>query len=291
MQLKFPLDDVQVEITTEKKQVISPLYDDRFYRLNQDEFSMDVKEVGCFYAAHGDYINLVLYPEATRASVELYLNGSAYGAILHQRQLMPLHGSSFVFKDLGIMLCGESGAGKSSLTASFIKNGSQFLTDDVSPIEFKNAKPYILPLSDRIKLWQDSLEQLKYEKDGLTEIWSDYNKYYLPVESQNTQAYTLDFIFIIEKHEGSEVKIEELTGVDKFQHLRNEIYRWEYLQGMKKTEANYLKKLLDINIHVRTFKVVRPETIEIGRMRTILEDHIETQIDWIQTWWNLWWNF
>ena len=111
MNLKFPLADVTIEITTLKKEVTAPLYDDGFYRLNQHEFSMDVEDVGWFYASGGNYIAMVLNPAATQANIELYLNGSTYGAILHQRKIMPMHASCFVHNNKGIMLCGESGAG------------------------------------------------------------------------------------------------------------------------------------------------------------------------------------
>ena len=158
---RFPLTDVKIEIIKGRKIVEEPLYDDGFYRLNQNEFSMDVDGVGSFYAADGNYIALNLNPEATRENIELYLNGSTYGAILHQRKIMPMHGSCFVFENKSIMLCGESGAGKSSLTTSFCSSGSTFLTDDVSPITFSNGSPLILPLSDRVKLWEDSLKQLQ----------------------------------------------------------------------------------------------------------------------------------
>lgn len=68
------------------------------------------------------------------------------------------------------MLCGESGAGKSLLTAAFCKDGCQFLTDDVTPIVFANERPYILPRSDKLKLCDDSLKQLEYPKEDLTQI-------------------------------------------------------------------------------------------------------------------------
>lgn len=277
MHLKFPLEDVDIEISTQKKQVSSALYDDGYYRLNETEFCMDVENVGWFYAERGKYINLVLYPEATKASVELYLNGSTYGAILHQRKLMPIHGSSFVYNAKGIMLCGESGAGKSSLTASFCENGSQFLTDDVSPIKFIEQNPFILPLSDRIKLWQDSLEQLNYPKGELTQIWKDYSKFYLPITSNDVKPFPLDIIFILEKYSGNQVEISEVKAVEKFEALRNEIYRWEYLEGMKNTEASYLKNIIGLINNVKVFKVFRPEAIEISKTTSKLGSFIHKQ--------------
>lgn len=276
MQLKFPLTDVNIDISNTKKEVANPLYDDGFFKLNQNEFSMTVDGVGSFYASDGNYISLVIDPEASQASVELYLNGSTYGAILHQRKIMPLHGSCFVYNNMGIMLCGESGAGKSSLTASFCHNGSAFLTDDVTPIVFSESLPFILPLSDRIKLWDDSLEQLKLEKGELAQIYQDYGKFYLPVDSEITKPYPLHLIFIIEKHDDKEVKFAELEGIERFTALRNEIYRWEYLQGMAASEAKYLKNLINISTNVKVIQVFRPEEIKIETLRSILAKKIAT---------------
>ena len=276
MKFRFPLQDVKIEITSAKKEVIDPLYDDGFYSLNQNEFSMNVEDVGWFYASNGNYIALVLDPKANNETIELYLNGSTYGAILHQRKMMPMHGSCFVFNNKGIMLCGESGAGKSSLTASFCNNDGVFLTDDVTPILFSEGFPFILPLSDRIKLWEDSLLQLKVDKSSLTQIWHDYQKFYLPVDSNITEPYPLHLIFIIEKHENENVKFQQLEGIERFTALRNEIYRWEYLQGMKATETHYLNQLIHISANVQIIKVCRPEVIEIETLRSILADKIAT---------------
>jgi GTPase SAR1 family protein len=189
---------------------------------------------------------------------------------------MPLHGSCFVFNNRGIMLCGESGAGKSSLTAAFCHNGSTFLTDDVTPVLFSDGLPFILPLSDRIKLWEDSLNQLKLEKTNLDKINQDYQKFYLPVDSNRSEPYSLNLVFIIEKHEKDEVRFLEMEGIERFTALRNEIYRWEYLQGMKESETSYLNYLINISSNVKVIKVFRPENIEIETLRNILADKIVT---------------
>lgn len=206
MQFKFPLPDVKIEITDTKKEVENPLYDDGFYRLNQNEFSMDVERVGFFYASGGNYISLVLNPKASLPNIELYLNGSTYGAILHQRKIMPMHGSCFIFNNKGIMLCGESGAGKSSLTAAFVLDGNAFLTDDVTPILFSNKQLLIWTMSDRIKLWEDSLRQLNKDKEGLHKIDPETEKFYFPIASYDKSTYVLNHIFLINFHDRSEIK-------------------------------------------------------------------------------------
>jgi len=274
---RFPLNDVTIEISDRKREVDQPLYDDGFWRLNQNEFSMNIEEVGYFYAANGNYIEIYPYGEVPQETIELFLNGSTYGAILHQRKVMPLHGSCFVYNNQGIMLCGESGAGKSSLTAAFCKAGATFLTDDVTPLLFSDGLPFILPLSDRIKLWDDSLQQLQVEKQGLEQIWKEYQKFYLPVEVDNTKPFPLHRIFIIGKTEEPTVSFHRLTGIERFTALRNEIYRWEYLEGMKDAEAAYLSQLIHISSSVEVIKVIRPEQIGIEAFRTALAEFILKQ--------------
>jgi hypothetical protein len=274
MNLRFPLADVKVEMVSVKQEVNSPLYSDGFYCMNQEEFSMDVKGVAWFYASGGNFISLVPYPDADKTTIELYLNGSAYGAILHQRKILPLHGSCFRYEGQGVMICGEAGAGKSSLTASFCLNGSEFLTDDVTPLLFKNEKPYIWALSDRIKLWGDTLRQLKQEEDGLHRIDPATEKFYFPMDGATGNTFRLDRVYIIEISDNLEVSFEELSGSSKFAALRNEIYRLEYLNGMPENKAVYFEKLIDISNHINVIRVKRPESFRIKELRTLVEKHL-----------------
>ena len=275
MQFKFPLADVKIEITDIKKEVEDPLYDDGFFRLNQNEFSMHVEGVGSFYASGGNYISLVLNPKATHANIELYLNGSTYGAILHQRKIMPMHGSCFVYNNKGIMLCGDSGAGKSSLTASFVLDGNEFLTDDVTPILISNNKPYIWTMSDRIKLWEDSLKQLNQNKEGLHKIDPETEKFYYPLKSYKDSTFMLNQIFLIEIHEESTIVFQEIKGAEKVTALRNEIYRLEYLDGMPENEAFYFKKLVEISKSTKITKLLRPKDIPIEQTQHQLKKYLQ----------------
>ncbi len=273
---RFPLSDVIIEITEEKHFVNTPEYSDEWMQISQTEFSLTIDDIAHYYVRAGKLIQITPSPKASKPSIELYLNGSVYGAVLHQRMILPIHGSCFNFNGTGIMVCGESGAGKSTVTASFCMNGSDFLTDDVSPIVFNNGKPQIWAMSDRIKLWGDSLEQLKQEKDGLHQIDHETEKFYYPMDSDKGTVFPLNQIFLLAKHTLPEVKFEELAGVEKFTSLRNEIYRWEFLQGMPQTEASYFSALALISQSVKVCKVFRPEVIHIDEFRLELETFLYT---------------
>jgi hypothetical protein len=274
MQYKFPLPDVKIEINDIKKEVKAPLYEDAFYRLNQNEFSMTVEGVGSFYASGGNYISLVVNPKATNANIELYLNGSTYGAILHQRKIMPMHGSCFIFNNKGIMLCGNSGAGKSSLTAAFVIAGNEFLTDDVTPILISNDQAFIWTMSERIKLWEDSLKQLNQNKEGLHKIDPDTEKFYYPLNSYKDSTFMLNHIFLIEIHEKSTINFQEIKGAEKVTALRNEIYRLEYMHGMPENESLYFEKLVQISKKIKITKLYRPKDILIEQTQQQLKNYL-----------------
>ena len=274
MAFRFPIKDVTVNITVEKKAIENPTYQDYYVSLNQHEFVLDIDGVAYFYARNGTHIDVMPYAGAEHSVVELYLNGSVYGAILHQRKTLPLHGSCFNYQNRGIMICGESGAGKSSLTASFCLHGADFLTDDVTPIVFTDGMPAIWVMSDRIKLHRDSLEQLKQKTEGLTQLGPDWAKYYFPMESSREDTVPVHHIFVLDIHHEPDVCIKPLAGIEKFSALRNELYRAEYLRGMPESEANYLKQLILMSQRVSVTKVSRPAEIQIEQLRALLENRI-----------------
>jgi len=274
MTSSFPLHDVILNKVSETRRVKNQLFGDDYWQMNQNEFAMQVEGVANFYALNGKEIEYSPFNDVSAESLQLYLNGSVYGAILHQRQILPMHGSSFVFNGRGIMLCGESGTGKSALTVAFSMNDGNFLTDDVTPVVFNDKLPHIQALSDRIKLWDDTLEQLKLEKTGLKRISPETDKYYFRIDKSNSDPIRLHIIFILGIHDQPETEISEITGSDRFTSLHNEIYRIEFLNGMPDNEKIYFRNLVDISNNVKIYRVKRPESVKVNDMMVLLREHM-----------------
>ncbi|NSW94702.1 MAG: hypothetical protein HPY62_08355 [Bacteroidales bacterium] len=274
MKPRFPLSDVIVRKVKTNRKVEKPEYADNLWQMNQTEFAMQIEGVGSFYACNGKEVEYSPEPGAANRTVELYLNGSVYGAILHQRQILPLHGSSFIHSGNAVLICGESGAGKSAIVADFCLNGNEFLTDDVTPVIIEENKPYILTLSDRLKLWGNTLEQLGIDKNQLNRIDDETDKYYYRFKKSAGKKVLLKMILILEIHDKSGLEFKEVTGAEKFLKLRNEIYRPEYLQGMKENEKVFFRQISALSNNLNIFNVMRPGNIEISRMRSEIENYI-----------------
>jgi hypothetical protein len=84
----------------------------------------------------------------------------------------------------------------------------------------------------------------------------------------------LNKVYILELHDNPEVKFQELTGAPKFMALRNEIYRFEYLQGMPENEKIYFSHLADISNEVSIIRINRPPDIKIISLVETLKKHI-----------------
>lgn len=272
MTTTFPIEDVRVSVVPDyAPPPVEPLFHPHpFLKVSPEVMFLDVMGVARYYAERGERIVVVPYPDAEEAAVNLYLNGSALGAILHQRRMMPFHGSSFFQDGVGVMVCGQSGMGKSSITMAACLKGATFINDDISPVAALGDGFVIQHLRTIIKLWDDSLKKLGIPQDGLQHIQNNINKFYLeqPIDPQDT--YPLDLVVILRKHNKPVISSEEIKGLDKFRILKNQLYRHTYLSGMPEVERHYFANLVRLADRTRLVAVTRPSKCDLHA----LSDHI-----------------
>ena len=90
------------------------------------------------YAIRGGS-SIVVEPETAdvpETNVRLFLLGSAFGALLHQRGLLPLHANAVEIDGSAVAFMGASGSGKSTLAMWLCDQGFRILADDVCVVRF-----------------------------------------------------------------------------------------------------------------------------------------------------------
>jgi hypothetical protein len=85
------------------------------------------------------------------------------------------------------------------------------------------------------------------------------------------ENFPLKWLFVIEPSEVKDIEAEVLHGVDSFTAIRNEVYRWEYLQAMQESESSYFVTLLAICRTINVVKVKRPFEVPIENMIGFLQ--------------------
>ena len=274
MKFKSVLPDIIIRECALPGKEMEPVYSADNLQVNQNEFSLQVPEVGSFYVRDGKEVEYSIVQGADPNWVQLYLNGQVLVALLHQREIINFHASSFIHDGRGVMILGETGAGKSSLTVSFALAGAGFLSDDLTPVIFKRSKPYIWPLFKDIKLRENTVAQLELNREKLREAEKGTGKQYLEVNRANVSDHQLNTVLKIEIGNCRKPEFHTPSPAEKFSLLRSEICSWEMLAGMPETEAAYLQQLLHIVEQVRFVRVVRPAEIEIAVLHAAVRDYL-----------------
>lgn len=206
----------------------------------------------------GRSITYAIEPESRQDEARLFLMGSGMGAILMQRGHVVVHGNAITLpnRNTAIVCIGDSGAGKSTTAIAMMQRGYSILADDICPID---AAGMISPGMPRAKLWDETAANLAIETAGLRQVRDGDAKFNLPLGqrhcSEPRRIYT--FVWLV-PDDVNEVSCTEVTGVEKFAVLRNNVYRHEYLLPLG-LESEYLTRVAQIAAQTKVFKVVRPK--------------------------------
>lgn len=273
--ISFPLAGVTIKIVTGCKNVSNPLHKTDMWTIGPSEFRMVIDGVATFYASKGNYVELDPNPDADPAIIRMNLYGNVLAALLHQRKIIHFHASSIFYNGKGIMLLGETGAGKSSLAASFILQGADFLSDDLSPLIFHKQQPLIWPIYKTIKLRDDAIHQLKIDRRRTRKAEEGTGKYFFKVKTSVGTTFPLHIILRIQPSDVSQIIIREVSSMEGFPMLRSEICSWEMLFGMPETEKAYFNQLVAILRHTRFINVVRPHYYPISELHNQVAEYLK----------------
>jgi hypothetical protein len=114
-----------------------------------------IPEVATYRIGDGAWIEVDVAEEADPAAVRLFLLGSAFGVLLHQRGEVPLHVSAVVVDGMAWAFTAPSGTGKSTLAAGLhLHEGLPLLADDVAVVRLSKdgTIPMVYPGPPVLKL-------------------------------------------------------------------------------------------------------------------------------------------
>ena len=118
--------------------------------------------VGRCLIARPDAVDFSVDPKANPSAVERFLRGFMLVSLLHLRGELPIHASAVASPDGSgaLVLCGDSGSGKSTTTATLIQQRWRFLSDDVVRLTQNGTTMLAWAGRGSIRLLPDALERL-----------------------------------------------------------------------------------------------------------------------------------
>jgi hypothetical protein len=251
--------DVVIETGTVPESLPDAVNRGVLFENNDNDYLLRIDRVARYRVTGGDHITVQPAGGAAASDVSAFLNGSSFGALPHQRRMLPLHACTVERDGKGIVVAGLSGAGKSTLAAALLHAGATLVADDISVVDFHDNMPVVRPAFPVVKIWADSLKQLGLKEEGLEPVRGELRKYYYPVERFATGPVPVSAVFILGSHNKDEVESKPLTGIDKFQALKRHTY---FFRGLLKTglEQNHFVLVNRLATAVPVTQLTRPNT-------------------------------
>lgn len=234
------------------------------YQTSKNQFLFQVPGVGRYYVTNGNCILVEPDEQAKETSVRLFLLGTAFGSLLMQRGILPIHGSAVVINGFCVIITGVSGAGKSTLLAAFRERGYSFLTDDVAAVTVDaDGVARVYSAYPQQKLWRDSAETMGVDTASLTPFYSGYNKdkYAVPVHKGFWKSpVPLIAVYELGAERCRDVALRPLSGVDKLEVLMSHTYRPWLIDGLGLKESHF-KQCVAVARQVSVSRLTRPEGV------------------------------
>ncbi|HEX8448636.1 MAG TPA: hypothetical protein VF652_03495 [Allosphingosinicella sp.] len=250
------------------------------YSATADGTLLAVAKVGRYFIRAGREIVVEPAEGASERNLRLFLLGSAIGALLHQRGLLPLHANAIDIGSRAVAFSGHSGAGKSTIAAWFHDRGYPILADDVCVIGFDDSgRAFAYPGIPRLRLWREALEASGRDAGAYDRSFDGMDKYDVPTaNASRLEPIPLAAIYLLRKaDEGGDAAIERLTGIEAVETLISNTYRGGYLRTIGRT-ADHLAACLRVVRAVPVFRATRLwgfEQFDAQALR--LHDHASEQ--------------
>lgn len=229
------------------------------YQAAPAQFLLQMPKIARYWVRNGDEILVTPDPQAQEAEIRIFLLGTVWAALLHQRGLLVLHASGIATPEGAVIFIGRSSAGKSSLAAAFYQRGYQILGDDTIAVDIVGGKALAYPTFPQLRIWPDMLPPLEITAEQTLPLRPKLPKRVLPVPDRfSTYAQPVRAIYLLHSHIQDEIKLEKFEGMSRFTVLLNQTFREKFLGGLGVRPAHF-QKVSQVAQKTYIASLVRPD--------------------------------
>jgi hypothetical protein len=177
----------------------------------------------------GETVTYVLNEDVDLADAQHWFCSLVLGVASLQQRRIVLHASGVVVADRGVAFVGNGGTGKTTLAASFGREGQPLLSEDALPVRIAPDTVHAVPFLPGIRLWRESIDRLAGSERHYQRALSWLDKERIPVGGEwgavCCDEVPLRVIYDLSPAEGHEgIDITETTGVAKVMRLVSSVY-------------------------------------------------------------------
>ena len=243
---------------------------DPYCYANSTQYLLCVEGIARYLVTGGK--DIVVQPDsaALPLDVRAYLLGAIFVVLCQQRGLLPLHASAVAAESGVVAFLARSGQGKSTLAAHLAQRGFRVIADDICLIDSTvPGTAMVVPTASWLKLWRNSLDHLGRQAEGLERVFSDDDKYRLPLETVFEPEPIRKLVFL----EGQEVsstttEIEPVSRLEALPLLMDLTHHSYLLEATGQREENF-RRCGRVLSQATAYRLLRPWGLE----------HLESTVD------------
>lgn len=230
------------------------------YEVNSSQFLLYPRHIARYLVSVGTEVVIERGQNSRDEDLRVFLLGAVFGALLHQRGILPLHGSAIETSRGAVIFAGPSGSGKSTLAAAFQRRGYRVLADDICAVSLDgDGRPRVFPAYPQLTLWADAAEYLQQNVTILRRVRVSLEKYALPLRGAfSTQPLPLYAVYELDTTNTRTFTLTPLRGKGKLELLLHNTYRKRWLRGMGKSAVNF-QQCAQTSRCVNVSRIVRPQ--------------------------------
>jgi hypothetical protein len=238
-------------------------------------FLLRIPGIARFLMREGREILFELDSECEPRSLAPYLLGSCFAILLQQRGNLVLHASAISAGGQGMLFCGRSGAGKSTMAAMLCRRGYALVNDDVCCLIPGRGDTYdIRPDGRMLKLWAESLDEFAWSKQPEMAVRTAMEKYFYAPPVSEAQPRPVAAIYVLRAAPPEEApSIRRLSVLQGMAELKRNAYRPALVTAMGMDEA-YFTASVALQRSAGVYVLSRQlDFANSGALLDLLEDH------------------
>ena len=183
----IPIENILIE-TVDHLDMFDPpkgfMQSDDWWRCVDTVVQVNLQQKAKFQIETGNRIKYSYNSDISIDDVQSLLMSTPFGALIHQRGELPIHGAGLVAPNDGgvTILCGSVGAGKSTTSALLCSDGWKLLADDICRLQkdLNNTEGGLLAHRGyvKIKLTPDAVNRLNISIQHLRPVNTQTEKFY-----------------------------------------------------------------------------------------------------------------
>lgn len=213
-----------------------PIPDDIRDKENTYEFSDNYSWLSnrtCYLVIkNGNEIIYELKSGKSHAYMLAFILGYGMSMLHLQRSEISIHCSALSYNNKAVLVAGNSGSGKSTITTALLDRGCKLMADDMAVIKTESSSTIAYPAFPYQKLCRDAAIDNGYNLDELIYIDEDKDKFLIPFEGDfSTSGKEIAAMFVLIGEINSEkVMTRQVTGISKISALADNLFMKALLQ-------------------------------------------------------------